>query len=154
MSMPFGMIFAIFLIVVFLVVAFTVGKSFLNIGKCSGVGLFYEDLQSNVDNLWHSQSGDSSFKIKLPSGIKKVCFADLNAPITDSKKEYDQIKIFDLEDANVFLIPPRKSCDMEFKLINHINISEITKIKNPYCIETTKELKLKKEFFSKTVTIS
>ena len=155
-GMPFGMIFAIFLIVVFVVIAFIAVNYFLDIGKCSGVGMFYDELQDKVDEAWTSQSSDFEFEVNLPTGVQKICFSDLNADITDiSDEDYIQIKDYDVYEANTFLVPPGKSCNMQWKMINHINITEITSGKNPYCIDITKRniLRIKKDFYDRSVII-
>ena len=152
-EMPFGIIFAIFLIVIFVIIAFNATKHFLDVGKCSSVGMFYDELQKEVDNIWASQSADEQFKISLPSGIKKVCFADLSERITNPGTDYDSISIYDVEDANTFLVPPENSCNMAFKNIKHLNISQMTSKKNPYCVDVTQPLKLKKGFYDKSVLI-
>lgn len=152
-SMPFGVIFSIFLIVVFVVVALTVGKNFISIGKCSSVGLFYEDLQAQVDNLWQDQAGETRFSIDLPNGIKKICFADFTQPITNQGEDYKQIELYDTEDANLFMVPPEEACNFPYKSIKHINISKITQDENPYCIYVDAELKLSKGFYDRSVLI-
>ena len=79
MSLPFGMIFSIILIVVFIVVAFIAIKHFLDIGDCAKVGQFYGELQKKVDDAWRSQESSFEISISLPSGLRirqssvKVC---------------------------------------------------------------------------------
>ena len=152
LGLPFGVIFAIFLIVVFIMIAFIAVNHFLNIGKCAGVGQFYEDLQKGVDEAWTTQSSEFDFEINLPSKIEKVCFANLSAEI-NNQEDYEQIERYSVYDANVFLVPPEKSCDMPYKLIKHINITEITNSKNPYCVDVGRKLKIKKTFYGKEVLI-
>ena len=122
MGLPFGMIFAIFLIVIFIVVAFVGIKSFLSFGRTSSVGLFYQELQESVDDAWRGQSSSSHFDINLPSKIDKICFANLSATITNRGKDYEFIKDFYVYEANVFLIPPGAGEGMEWKLIDHLDI--------------------------------
>ena len=43
MGMPFELIFGIFLIIVFIVIAFIAIGGFLDIGRTANVGTFYED---------------------------------------------------------------------------------------------------------------
>ncbi len=152
-EMPFGIIFAVFLIVIFVIIAFNATKHFLDVGKCSSVGMFYDELQAEVDDIWSSQSGEKEFKISLPSGIEKICFGDLTGKITNPGEDYDSISIYDVEEANTFLVPSEKSCNMAFKNIKHINITQMTSKKNPYCVDVSKTLKLKKGFYDKSVLI-
>ncbi|MBT3397533.1 hypothetical protein HOA55_00835 [archaeon] len=153
MSMPFGLIFAIFLIVVFIVIAFIAVNSFLDIGQASNVGMFYDELQDAVDEAWRSQTSEFDFEIDLPSGIERVCFANLSASITGPQTDYNAIKNYDVYEANTFLVPPEKAEHMEWKLIKHINISKTTENRNPYCIDISRDMKIKKDFYDKLVVI-
>ncbi|MCR4284513.1 MAG: hypothetical protein NUV97_00530 [archaeon] len=153
MGMPFGIIFAIILIVVFIVIAFIAIGSFLDIGRSTSVGTFYTDLQGAVDGAWSSQAGESLFKMDLPSGIKIICFANLSAPHNAFPIEYNQIEIYGGHEANTFLVPPENSQSMPWKQINHINITKITKDKNPYCVNASEDLLIKKDFYDKFVVI-
>ena len=153
MGLPFGMIFSIILVVVFVVIAFMAIGNFLDIGKSAGVGLFYTELQEAVDNSWRGQSSETIFKINLPNGIDTICFSNLSSEITEETEYYNQIKNYDVYEANTFLIPPENAQQMQWKLINHLDIGEITKEKNPYCVSTNQDLKLKKGFYDKLVLI-
>lgn len=151
--MPFGIIFAIFLIVIFIIIAFNVTKHFMEVGQCSSVGLFYDELQAEVDDIWSSQAGEKDFEMNLPTGIKKICFGDLMGTISNPGEDYDSISIYDVEEANTFLLPPEKACRMAYKNIKHINVSKISSVKNPYCVDVSQPLKLKKGFYDKSVLI-
>ena len=154
MGMPFGMIFAIFLIVVFVVIAFIAIGFFLDIGRSSGIGLFYDELQEAVDGAWSEQSGEFDFGIDLPSEISEVCFGNMSAEITNLDSKYKELRNYDVYDANTFLVPPEKAQNMQWKLIEHINISKITAMDNPYCVSTGDKLRIKKGFYDKLVVIS
>ncbi len=153
MALPFGMIFAIFLIVIFIVVAFIGVKSFLSFGDTSSVGLFYQELQEAVDDAWRGQSSSSKFEMNLPSKIDKICFANLSATITHKGDDYEFIKDFYVYEANIFLIPPGAAEGMEWKLINHLDITKISETKNPYCVNVADGLMIKKDFYDKLVWI-
>jgi len=151
-GLPFGLIFSIFLIVLFIIIAFIAINHFLDIGRCSEVGRFYEDLQSEVNSALSQQLTETEFEINLPSGINKICFSNLSSTISNLE-DYEIIKNYYVYEANLFLIPPEKACNMPYKLISHINISEITTNKNPYCVDVSRNLKLKKDFYDKSVLI-
>ncbi len=153
MGMPFGMIFAIFLIVVFIVIAFIAVKGFLNIGTCAGIGLFYDELQGAVNEAWSGQSGEFDFDVNLPSGITEVCFGNLSLGMSNPDPKYDSLEIYDIQDANIFLFPPEKACDMPWKLIEHIDVAKITVSSNPYCVPSDGKLRIKKGFYDKLVVI-
>ncbi len=153
-GLPFSVIFSIFLIVVFIVVAFIAVKHFLDIGECAGVGQFYDNFQGKVDEAWVSQQfSESEYKIDTASGIKKVCFANLSAQITGAQEDYEEIKNYEIYEANLFLLPPGKTCNMPYKLIKHLNISAITTESNPYCVLVEDTLKIKKDFYDKFVIV-
>ncbi len=154
MGMPFGIIFAIFLIVVFVVIAFIAVGYFLDIGRSSSVGMFYREFQDAVDDAMRGQFEESSFKIDLPSGIESVCFANLSVEITNSGAEYDAIRDYDIYEANVFLVPPEYAQKMEWKLIDGINVSKITATSNPYCVDVKDGFVIKKGFYDKLVWVS
>jgi len=152
MALPFGLIFSIILIVVFIVIAFIAVKYFLDIGRCSEVGLFYNNFQDKIKDTLQTQKTEDEFEINLPSGISKICFANFSAEITNNE-DYEQIKDFYLSGANVFLLPPEKACDIPYKFIQHLNIKAITSNKNPYCADVSRDLKIKKGFYDKSVVV-
>ena len=153
MGMPFGMIFAIFLIVVFIVIAFIAVGFFLDIGRSSGVGLFYRELQDAVDEAWSEQSGEFDFEIDLPNGITEVCFGNMSDEITNLDSAYKELRNYDVYEANIFLVPPEEAQNMQWKLIQHSNISKITATENPYCVSSGDKLRIKKGFYDKLVVI-
>lgn len=153
-GMSFGMMFAIFLIIVFVVIAFIAVNSFLDIGESASVGLFYDELQDAVNNALTSHESDKKFSINLPSGIEKICFANLSASnVNRDTEEHKMIRNYVVYDANTFLIPPEKAGDMAWKEIDRINISKITESSNPYCVDVDDGLRIKKEFTSRLVWI-
>lgn len=155
MSLPFGLIFSIILIVVFIVIAFIAIKYFLNIGDCSKVGQFYDNLQQKVDSAWRSQLSEFEYDISVPSGVSKLCFANASAASLGNvtKADYTAIRRYSVYDANTFLLPSEKTCNMPYKQINHINLSAIIGTKNPYCIDVANKITIKKGVFDKLVTI-
>lgn len=153
MGMSFGMIFALFLIIIFIAAAFVGIQFFLDFGRASGVGLFYQDLQDSIDDAWMSQSSSARFDMDLPSGVKSVCFANLSATITNRGDEYEYIKDFYVYEANVFLIPPGAGEGMEWRMLKHLDIEKITETKNPYCVGVVDGLTIKKDFYDKLVWV-
>jgi len=153
MGMPFGMIFAIFLIVVFVVIAFMAVSHFLDIGKSAGIGMFYEELQEAVNAAVRGQESSSVFDIDLPSGIERVCFANLSARISNPGADYDAIKNYEVYGANLFLVPPEYAQNMEWKNIEKINVSRITAGSNPYCVDVDDGLRIEKGFYDRLVLI-
>ena len=116
--------------------------------------MFYENLQREVNDAFYAQSAENKkLKISLPSSIKKVCFANLSAPITYQGEEYDDISQFEFEEANVFLFPSDDACGLSYKKIEKLNIQKITERKNPYCVSTDEELTFKKGIYDKYVIV-
>ena len=153
MGMPFSMMFAMFLIVIFIVVAFMGIRFFLDFGRSADVGLFYEDLQKAVNDAWAGQTSSDSFDINLPDTIQKVCFANLSAEITGNLEDYDQIEIHEFRIANTFLVPPGGAEGMQYKQIDHLDIAKITEDENPFCVDAGDRLMIKKDFYDKLVWI-
>jgi hypothetical protein len=150
-SMGFGMIFAIFLIIVFVIVAFIAVKHFLDLGDTAEIGFFYDDLQNAVDKALKEQESDKLFEINLPSGIEMVCFA--SERITNPGPEYDAIERYEVYNANLFLVPPEKTDNMAWKTIERINISRITEEENPYCVSASGKLRIQKDFYDRRILI-
>ena len=155
MSLPFGIIFSIFLIIIFIAVAFVVIKNWLSLQKCTQVVTFYDDLQSKVNEAYSGTGYKDWMAISLPSGIKEVCFADLSKPqIGRFKEEYGELSDkFESYDANTFPYPGNDACENEYKLINHLDIPNIIKTQNPYCISTAKKIEVSFEIYGKGVVL-
>lgn len=151
MSIPFGFIFALILIVVFILAAGYGIKFFLGISKCSQVGFFYEDLQKKVNSAFEAQTYNDYFELNVP-GATKICFGNLTARITNPI-DYEEINIYQYEDANTFIVPTTVACNMPFKKISRINISEITKQQNPYCVKVGTKINIKRDFYDRSVLI-
>jgi len=93
------------------------------------------------------------YDIDLPSKIELVCFANLSAEITNLGVEYDAIRNYDVYGANVFLVPPEFAQNMQWKLIEHLDVGRITAEDNPYCVRADGELRIGKGFYDKEVWI-
>jgi hypothetical protein len=154
MGMSFGVIFAIFLIIVFIAIAFIAVGGFLDMGRSASVGAFYTEVQESVDNAMRSQSSETRFNINLPSGIKRICFANLSDDITVIGDDFEHIRDYDIFDANLFLIPPEKSENMPWRFIEKINVTKTTEKENPYCVNVEYGFKINKGFYDKLVWIS
>jgi hypothetical protein len=153
-SLPFNWIFAVILIIIFVFAAIYGINKLIEFSYCTRIGLFTDNFQKEIDNAYYSSSTDNyEVEIDLP-GIEKICFANLSAKITGALPDYEEIKRYELKDANVFFIPPEKSCGLSYKKIRWINLQETTKSKNPYCIPTVnKVLFLKRDYDDNGVTI-
>lgn len=154
-GMSFGWIFSLLLILFFIFTAIYGIKYFLNISRCSQVGMFYDSLQKNVDSAYSLSSSDFEMEIKVPTGIKQLCFANLTEEITGSMEAYESLSIYEINKANTFLLPSGKACDMPYNTIEHLNISKITQAKNPLCFDVSdgSTIRIVKGNYDKGVTI-
>jgi hypothetical protein len=140
MGLPFSTIFSIFLIITFLGFAIYVIMNFLiPFLNCSKVGTFGEDLQDKITDAWNVDYVNSTFIGNLPSGIKKICFANLTVPSKgdqNTKTIWNELEQrFKYKKANMFFYPIGKGCDdLPYKNIEHIDMSKITLSSNPYCV--------------------
>jgi hypothetical protein len=109
-QISFGMIFSIIMIIATIAISFYVITYFIKIGRCSEISLFYDDLNKRVDKAWASPITREVYTSNLPSGIESVCFGSLLTVPVNYGKEYDVLKKYRNQKANVFLYPLTKSC--------------------------------------------
>ncbi len=154
-NLSFGVIFSIILIAVFIFAAIYAITFFLNYSKCTQVGNFYEGFQREVSNAFLSQSVENKiFKVTLPGSVEMICFANLSEKQTGSySAEYEMIQDYYLDDANLFLIPDSGSCNLDYKKITRLNLPEIIKNHNPYCIPSDSDLILTKKIYDSAVFV-
>lgn len=153
-GMSFGWLFSLVLIVFFIFAAIYGIKAFLNMANCSKVGTFYDSLQNKIDEAYRSSSSDFEMDVKIP-GVDMLCFANLTEKISDSLDAYDEISIYEIYNANTFIIPSQNACDMPYKTIKHINLSKTTLSKNPLCFDISNggKIRIIKGYYDKGVTI-
>ena len=136
--MSFSVIFSVFLIIFFIVIAFIAIRHFLGLRDCAKVGLFIEDFQKDIDTAWNSQKFSDEFGYTIPRNLDYVCFANLSENVRGGELERDidrDIGVYQHSGANLFFYPRENSCDMPYYKLKHINITKITESRNPYCIE-------------------
>ena len=115
-GLSFGMIFAIILIIAFIGVAVYVIYYFISLSNCTKVGLFYDDLETEIEKSWKSDGPRTEdFESSVPSGVTKVCFGNLTQsaiPTADqaAQKSLDDEYYQDV-DNNIFFYPSDKACD-------------------------------------------
>lgn len=154
-GMPFSMIFSIFLIVVFLVVAFFAIKYVMGIFGCLNTGDFIESLRTDVESARNSAFSGNTFKGNLPAGVEYACFADLSQKASGTAKEkeiYAELRRNADYTANLFFYPQGKACPKATN-IEHVDFSE----SNPYCfpVEDGKvEIRIEKGRFDSLVKVS
>lgn len=158
MNLSFGMIFSIILIVVFIVFAFYAIGKFLDIQKTAKTGQFVENLEADVDKMWKSSQGSQETEYSLSSSIDYVCFADFESSKTGLKQNfYDDLRMVHFNNENLFFYPVGSAGGIDSTKIDNIDLTEITKKENPYCIPNTAgkiKLTIKKDIDDALVTIT
>ncbi len=152
------MIFSIILIIVFIVFAFYAIGKFLGIQKATKTGQFIQAIGSDVDQMWKSSQGSQSITYALPSSVDSVCFADFTSQKKGVKQDlYNDLKFVYFTDENLFFYPVGSAGGIDSTKINNIDLLEITKNENPYCISNTNgkvNLTIKKNLDEALVTVT
>jgi hypothetical protein len=156
MKLPFGMIFSIILIVIFISFAFYAISKFLSMGNAVTIGKFVDNFQSDINKIWKSSQASQSFKYDVPSKIEKVCLIDYSSSVKGKPDIYEELKeiYYELrqgynENENLFFYPMSSSEGIDSLEIKNINLENITKEENPFCFNSKKgeiELVLKKRY--------
>lgn len=153
-GMSVNVIFSLFLIVVFISVAFVAIKFFLKMQNTTQIGNFYENLQDEIDNAWSSSGTNRTLSLDLPKKIEYVCFLDFNQSAKGTwANYYNNFSAYIYNDVNLFVYPLSATGDLKYKKIDHIDIYETTKTDNPLCFENPSEIIIQKEVYSRLVLI-
>jgi len=157
-GLSFSMIFSILLIIVFVALAIYIIIYFLNLKKCTQIGMFLDDLQDSVNEVFYASSKLQEFSQPLSKDIEYICFVDFSKPKTNNditQQVYDDIKKYDVYEANLYLYPSKKTCNMPYYNLKNIDLDKITINKNPYCIKNNGKpvLKLSKGDYDALVKI-
>jgi hypothetical protein len=134
MQLSFGMIFSIILIIIFMAFTFFAIKKFLELQDTMKVTQFKEDLQSDIDKAWKSESVSQKVSYVLPQKIEKVCFS------RD-------------EDPNLYFSPSV----FDGKNMKNLNLEKITGVKTYSCFDVTKgkiSFTLSKEYGEQLVMVT
>jgi len=157
-GLSMGTIWGIILIVFFVIGAFFGIRAFLDYQRCASIGLFFEDLQSDVNRAWNSQSSSFRFNSTLPAGSEWVCFINVTAPAKNASNIetglYSEITNAGwMSGKNTYLYAPKKDFCMNWFNINHIDLSQ----HNPICVKVAKNaasIKIDKKFEDNLVRLS
>lgn len=162
------MFFSIIVIIGVIFVGFYAISHFLTLSNCSQVGLFFRDLEREVDKAWTEEIYSGKFQSRLPDsgfsklGITHVCFGKISDIKSNAQTEDKNIKRvledfggFSYDEANAFLYPPEKACDGEnfFKVLAHAK----TKNNDFFCVRISNgilNIKLEKNQTESLVRIS
>jgi len=171
-GMSFGVIFSIIIIIFIIVFGFIVIDKFLESKDCTLQGLFIEDLEESVTNIWRSQ-GEYVFPTEsgsvLSTNIELICFVDFakerdtqTEDVTTGKPKIteeiiQEINFYEGEDGNMVFYPTGDACEMPVYNLKHIDLEKITAEENPYCIPVEDgklSIKIKKDNTSPLVILS
>ena len=128
LSLSFGMIFSIILIIGILGVSFYAINYFLDLKKCTDYGLFIQDFEKKVVDAYNSDSIKLTFTGSLPSAIKEVCFGSFKSSST--LPEYQEIKrVYGSTNGNMFFYPIASAVDIcgkaAYRNIEHLNTDRL-----------------------------
>jgi len=160
MKLSFGMIFSIILIIIFLGFTFFAIKTLLGMNDAVAVGKFYDSLQTDTDRAWQASQGSQEETYKLPSKIKKVCFADyINSDVGSGENIdlYKELRLAHHINENVIFFPLGSGGGMNSMYIEHIDIIKMTQDNNPICFDNLKgkvTLNIEKEYGSELAIIN
>ena len=158
MKLSFGMIFSIILIIFFIGFAFYAIKTFLLLQDSAEVGTFVGNLQSDINKVWKSSQASQEETYSLPSKIQYVCFTDFfsSEGIGAKANLYEELKDTFFGNENMVFYPIGSS-DFDSTKLDYIEIQEITKDENPFCVENKNgkvRIKLEKDFGESLVKIT
>lgn len=130
-GLSFGVIFSIILIIFLIGVAVYVIVYFLNIGSCSEIGIFYENLQDEIDKAWSQGIYQGTLsQLNLPSEIEFICFGNLSLTRVESNSVSLRNQILSeyifTEKSNIFFYPAEESCDGDLasNSLEHVTFNE------------------------------
>jgi hypothetical protein len=128
LSLSFGMIFSIILIIGILGVSFYAIRYFIGLKQCTDYGLFNQDLDKEVAKAYESDSVKATFTGTVPGAIKEVCFGSLKE--TSSVPEYVEIKKrYGSREGNLFFYPPQDAEDIcnkvSYRMIEHLSTEKL-----------------------------
>ncbi len=143
MQLSFGMIFSIFLIIIFLALAFYAIKKVLETSEWVKIRGEINRLQEDVNEVYRSSAGnfETPGDYKFSGKIKQVCFIDYGCGTANCRRGngnadvYETMEVYFDGKENLFFYPEYSSNGVNAVEIKNIDINEITKTNNPYCIE-------------------
>lgn len=118
-ELSFNFILSIIIIAFIIAAAGYAIKYFLDLRSCTELGLFYQDLQREVDKTWNSEIARQTFKGTVPSEITSVCIG--NVTRTSNLPQYSSLKRFARQNYMLFFYPVEKTCDQAAYPISHLD---------------------------------
>jgi len=133
MKLSFGMIFSIFLIIIFIAFAFYGIMKLLSFQEGVIIEQFKKNLQDDIDKMWKGSQGSQQVEYNLPEKIRSICFVD---------DEYENV-VFNSDK----IVGGAK--------IEHIDIEQTLGNGNSLCIMNNEKIRMtiKKDYGEALVTI-
>lgn len=159
-KISFGMIFSIFLIIIFIAFAFYAIKFFIGFQGNASTQKLVDELRGDVESVWKSSESSQTFEYSVPKDIDFLCFIDFQDGGRGINLElYDKIKAGVIQEGNFILYDDaEKPGSSESFSIEHVDLKNIVFEENPYCIRKNDEGKAKvllsKGFSDTLVSIS
>jgi hypothetical protein len=130
-EISFGMIFSIIIIITLIGVAVYGISIFLDVGSSTEAGLFYDEFEGKINEIWSSSTTNRVVSFTLPSKIKFVCFGSMTA--SDGGRynlQLQELKMasnsFEQQNTNTFLYPATESKDLAFRKVDKIDLSSLS----------------------------
>lgn len=156
-KLSFGMIFSIILIIIFVAFAFYAIKMFIGLGDDAKSNKFIDDLQSDVDRVWRSPQSNELQEYSLPTKVGFACFVDFDVRRKGTYSYlYDQLYFSYFSNENLVFYPLGSS-GIESVNIEHLNLSKMIEVENPFCLENDGgivKLTLVKDYDESLITIT
>lgn len=130
-EISFGMIFSIIIIIALIGVAVYAITAFLDFSGSAQMGLFYQEFQDSVNNVWSSATTNRVFTFTVANSIDFVCFGNIAGNIDAGQYNVQLNKLregsssFQQQNTNTFLYPPDKAGDLAFKKIDKIDTTTL-----------------------------
>lgn len=137
LKISFGMIFSIFLIVVFLAFAFMGINRLLSTNENVLIGKFVSEFSADVETVWKSNEVNQIYSYKLPGKVKGVCILDSESSGSGSGLEFYDDLMFEVSsiEENLFFYPPSSSGNLGGSVISYVDMGQTTLTDNPLCIK-------------------
>lgn len=159
-ELSFGMIFSIIIMIAIIGVAVYAISAFLDIGTASQFGLFHQQFQETIDEVWASSITNKVSSFSIPKSIDLVCFGSLSGSSYNPRyeDEFNELKRyssnFEQQNTNRFLYPSDKGGEFTYKKVGKIDLSTMNGFD---CFEVKSgvlKIRLVKEEFDALVKIT
>jgi len=135
-QLSYGMIFSVFLIVIFMVVAFIAIRTFLDIEQHVNTKIFVRNLQTEINDVHRSSANQYPSRESLGTKITHVCFFDRTIEVEcvgEFRQMCEEFKGSGGDnEANLYFYPKKYADESSIK-INKVDMQDFDS--NPYCFE-------------------